>query len=107
MKIWKKINVERQFQKKVSRTSICKTNVKNNNLQKNVLNGNLQKGLSRTTIRKTDDRDDKLQNLRDTARAPQPPTNPSTGHQMSRQGLAQNDQKCQFQAKFGGFGEKS
>ena len=32
--------------------------------------------------------------LRDTARTPQPPTNPSTGHQMSRQNLAQNEQKC-------------
>ena len=30
--------------------------------------------------------------MRDTARAPQPPTNPPTGHQMSRQGLAQYDQ---------------
>ena len=39
--------------------------------------------------------------LRETARAPQPPTNPPTGHQMSRQGLAQNEQKCQIQAKFG------
>ena len=39
--------------------------------------------------------------MRDTARAPQLPTNPTTGHQMSRQGLAQNEQKCQFEAKFG------
>ena len=39
--------------------------------------------------------------LRDTARTPQPPTNTPTGHQMSRQGLAQNEQKCQFRAKFG------
>ena len=39
--------------------------------------------------------------LRDTARTPQPPTNTPTGHQMSRQGLAKNEQKCQFQAKFG------
>ena len=30
--------------------------------------------------------------MRDTARAPQPTTNPPTGHQMSLQGLAQNDQ---------------
>ena len=37
--------------------------------------------------------------MRDTARAPQPPTNPSTGHQMSRQGQAQNEQKCEFWAK--------
>ena len=35
----------------------------------------------------------------DTAQAPQPPTNPPTGHQMSQQGLAQNDQKCNFWAK--------
>ena len=41
--------------------------------------------------------------MRDTARAPQPPTNPPTGHQMSRQGLTQNDQKCQFWAKLGCF----
>ena len=34
--------------------------------------------------------------LRDTARAPQPPTNPPREHQSRRQGLAQNDQKCQF-----------
>ena len=40
-------------------------------------------------------------NLRHTARAPQPPNNPPTEHQMSRQGLAQNDQKCQFWAEFG------
>ena len=38
--------------------------------------------------------------LRDTAREPQPSTNPPTRHQMSRRGLAQNDQKCQFRAKF-------
>ena len=41
--------------------------------------------------------------MRDTAHAPQPPTNPPIGHQMSRQGLAQNDQKCQIWAKFGRF----
>ena len=41
--------------------------------------------------------------LRDTARAPQPPTNPPTGHQMSWQDLAHNDQICQFWAKFGRF----
>ena len=35
------------------------------------------------------------------ARAPQPPTNPPTRNEKSRQGLAQNDQKCQFRAKFG------
>ena len=45
--------------------------------------------------------------LRDTARVPKPPTNPPTGQQMSRQGLAQNDQKCQFQAKFGRFWAKN
>ena len=44
--------------------------------------------------------------MRDTARAPQPPTDQPTGHQMSRQGLAQNDQKCQFWTKFGLFGPK-
>ena len=35
---------------------------------------------------------------------PQPPINPSTGHQMSRQGLAQ---KCQFLAKLGRFWAKN
>ena len=45
--------------------------------------------------------------LRDTARAPQPPTNPPTGHQISRQGLAQNDQKCRFWAKFGCYWAKN
>ena len=44
--------------------------------------------------------------LRDTARAPQPLTNPPTGHQMSQQGLAKNEQKCQFRAKFGHFWAK-
>ena len=34
--------------------------------------------------------------LRDTARAPQPPTDPPTGHQISLPCLAQIDQKCQF-----------
>ena len=43
--------------------------------------------------------------LRETAHAP--PTKPPTGHQMSRQGLAQNDQKCQFWAKFGHFWAKN
>ena len=33
--------------------------------------------------------------MRDTARAPQPPTNLPTGHQMSQQGLAKKEQKCQ------------
>ena len=37
--------------------------------------------------------------MRDTARASQQPTNPPAGHQMSWQGLAQNDQKCNFWAK--------
>ena len=32
--------------------------------------------------------------LRVTARAPKQPTNLPTGHQMSQQGLAQDDQKC-------------
>ena len=45
--------------------------------------------------------------MRDTARAQQPPTNPLTGHQMSRQGLAQNEQKCQFWAKLGRFWAKN
>ena len=45
--------------------------------------------------------------LRDTAHAPQPPTNPPIGHYMSRQGLAQNDQKCQFWDKFSRFGAKN
>ena len=38
---------------------------------------------------------------------PQPPANPPTGHQMGQQGLAQNEQKRQFQAKFGRFGAKN
>ena len=33
--------------------------------------------------------------MQGTARAPQPPTNPPIGHQMSRQGLAHNGKKCQ------------
>ena len=37
--------------------------------------------------------------MRDTARAPQPPTDSSTGHII--------DQKCQFWAKFGRFGAKN
>ena len=41
--------------------------------------------------------------LRDTARAPQPPT----GHRISLHGLAQIDQKCQFWAKFGCFWAKN
>ena len=45
--------------------------------------------------------------LRDTARAPQPPTDPPTGHRISLHGLAQNDQKCQFWAKFGRFWAKN
>ena len=45
--------------------------------------------------------------MRNTARAPQPTTNPPIGHQMSRQGLAQNDQNCQFWATFGRFGAKN
>ena len=39
--------------------------------------------------------------------APQPPFNPPTGHQMSRQGLAKNDQRCQFWTKFGRFWAKN
>ena len=45
--------------------------------------------------------------LRDTARAPQPPTDPPTGHRISLHGLAQIDQKCQFWAKFGPFWAKN
>ena len=45
--------------------------------------------------------------MRDTARAPQPPTDPPTGHQISLHGLAQIDQKCQFWAKLGRFGAKN
>ena len=45
--------------------------------------------------------------MRDTARAPQPPTDPPTGHQISLHGLAQIDQKCQFWAKFGRFWAKN
>ena len=45
--------------------------------------------------------------LRDTARAPQPPTDSPTGHRISLHGLAQIDQKCQFWAKFGRFGAKN
>ena len=41
--------------------------------------------------------------MRDTARAPQPPTDPQIGHQISLHGLAQIDQKCQFWAQFGRF----
>ena len=44
--------------------------------------------------------------LRDRARAPQPPTNPPIGHHISQQGLAKNDQKYQFRAKFRRFGQK-
>ena len=44
--------------------------------------------------------------VRDTARAPQPSTNPPTGHRISLHGLAQIDQKCQFWAKFGRFWAK-
>ena len=44
--------------------------------------------------------------MQGTARAPQPPNDPPTGHQISWQGLAQNDQKCQFWAKFGRFWAK-
>ena len=43
--------------------------------------------------------------MRDTARAPQPPTDQPTGHQMHA--LAQIDQKCQFWAKFGRFWAKN
>ena len=41
--------------------------------------------------------------LRDTARAPQPPTNQPTGHQMSRQGLYV-PKKAYFGAKMAVFG---
>ena len=42
--------------------------------------------------------------MRDTAHVPQPPINPASGHQISRQGL---DQKCQFPDKFGHFWPKN
>ena len=45
--------------------------------------------------------------LRDTARAPQPPTDPPTGHRISLHGLAQIDQNCQIWAKFGCFCAKN
>ena len=45
--------------------------------------------------------------MRDTARAPQPPTDQPTGYQICLHGLAQIDQKCQFWAKFGRFGAKN
>ena len=45
--------------------------------------------------------------MRDTARAPQPPQKTLTGHKMSRQGLAKNEQKCHFLAKFGLFWAKN
>ena len=45
--------------------------------------------------------------MRDTARMPQPPTNPPKGHQMTQQGLAKYDQKCQIRAKFGRFWQKN
>ena len=44
--------------------------------------------------------------LRDTAGAQQPPTNPPTGHQMSRQGQAQNDQNAKFGPNLVVFGQK-
>ena len=44
--------------------------------------------------------------MRDTARVPQPSTDPPTGHRISLHGLAQIDQKCQFWAKFGRFWAK-
>ena len=45
--------------------------------------------------------------MRDTARAPQSPTDPPTGHHISLHGLAQIDQKCQFWAKFSRFWAKN
>ena len=45
--------------------------------------------------------------MRDTARAPQPPADPQTGHKKSLHGLAKIVQKCQFWAKFGRFGAKN
>ena len=45
--------------------------------------------------------------MRDTARVPQPPTDPPTGHRISLHGLAHIDQKCQIWAKFGRFWEKN
>ena len=43
--------------------------------------------------------------LRDTARAPQPPTNPPTGHQMSRQGLAKVRSQKEKTILFGKFSQ--
>ena len=45
--------------------------------------------------------------MRDTARAPQPPTDPPTGHRKNLHGLAHINQKCQFWAKFGRFWAKN
>ena len=45
--------------------------------------------------------------MRDTARAPQPPTDPPTGERISLHGLAQVDQKYQFWAKFCHFWAKN
>ena len=45
--------------------------------------------------------------LRDTARAPQPPTDPPTGQRISLHSLAQIDQKYQFWAKFCHFWAKN
>ena len=45
--------------------------------------------------------------MRDTACAPQPPTNQPKRYQISRQGQAQNEQKCHFRAIFGLFWAKN
>ena len=45
--------------------------------------------------------------MRETARMPQPPTNPPAWRQSSQQGLAKNDQKYNFWAKFCRFRAKN
>ena len=44
--------------------------------------------------------------LRDTARAPQPPTDPQTGHRKSLHGLAQIDQNANFGPNLVVLGQK-
>ena len=45
--------------------------------------------------------------MQDTARTPQPPTDPPTGHRISLHSLAQIDQKREFWAKIGRFWAKN
>ena len=45
--------------------------------------------------------------MRDTARAPLPPTDQPTEHQKNLHGQAHINQKCQFWAKFGRFWAKN